>query len=151
MRTAWLPLVGAALAMACQAPVTRGSVSDVAVVGLADLTGRAPADLRAELAQRVPTLAVEMGLIGDAGRNPGAPLHLQGKITGFPARGKSVTGAGGWIVAGPITVEWTAMEPDGAVLATRTITTHPTDAIEANEDPLVYTQARAVVLWLMGD
>jgi hypothetical protein len=150
MRMAWPAVLGAVLAAGCQAPVRHGPVSDVVVVGLADLTGRAPNDVRNELRDRIRGMAVEMGLIGDANQAPGSPVHLRGRITGFPPRGKAVTGAGGWIVAGPMTVEWTAMEADGTVLGTQTLSTDPRDAIEVPEDPFVYTQARAVVRWLMS-
>ncbi len=41
------------------------------VVGMTDLTGRCPSDIRDSLKEFIPRMAIEAGLIGGTGEHPG--------------------------------------------------------------------------------
>ena len=146
---AFAAAIGLAVASGCQGPPKLLTVRDVKVIGIADLTGRCPGNIKSGISARVRTMAVEAGLIGGAGQQPGKPILLRGQVVEFPTRGRLTVGST-WINSGPISIEWIVMQEDGTQLGTTTITTDPRDADDVPEDPFVYTQARAVVLWLLG-
>ncbi len=128
------------------------SVASLDVFSVVDHTpdGSADRNTRQGLKDAIPRMAMDRGLLRDSpGR--GKQVTVRAEITDFPRRGWS-KGMGGapWLYADPITVHYKVEDESGQVLGETAISTHPLDAVDAPDDPLVYTQAVAFVRWLGG-